>query len=58
MIRDRVYGYGVFLVMLGGSGMAEHITSGRGSFIIPAIIFSIGMSCVLDWWIRKWRKDG
>lgn len=42
-----LYGKGVLLTLIGGAGMAEHITSGRGSFMLCAIFFSIGFSCVL-----------
>lgn len=45
--RDKVYAYGVVFTLFGGAGMAEHITSGRGSFLVSAIIFSIGFACVL-----------
>lgn len=45
--RDRVYGIGVILTIFGAAGMAEHITSGRGSFMISAVVFSIGFGCVL-----------
>lgn len=45
--RDRVYGIGVILTVLGAAGIAEHITSSRGSFIISALVFSIGFGCVL-----------
>lgn len=51
-MRDRIHSWGVVLTLFGGAGMSENITSGRGSFMFSAIVFSIGYSCVLSWWIR------
>ena len=42
-----IYGKGMLLTLFGGAGMAENITSGRGSFIISAIMFSIGFTMIL-----------
>ena len=42
-----LYGKGLILTLFGGAGIAENITSGRGSFIISAIIFSIGFAFIL-----------
>lgn len=48
-----LYSKGAILTLLGGAGIAEHITSGRGSFILCAIIFSIGFSCILVSYIHE-----
>ena len=47
MKLDKTYCYGVLLTVLGGEGLAENVTSGRGSFIICSILFSIGLGMVL-----------
>jgi len=44
-----LWGFGMFL--FGGAGLAEHITSGRGSFPICAVIFGLGF--VLICWSYK-----
>ena len=48
MKRSRLYGWGLILVLFSGAGMAENITSGRGNFMLCAVIFSIGFSCVIN----------
>lgn len=45
--RDKVHGWGAIATLLGLAGIAENITSGRGSFIISAIIFSVGLGMCL-----------
>jgi len=42
-----LYGKGLILLVFGGAGLAENITSGRGSFIISAILFSIGLAMIM-----------
>ena len=42
-----IYGKGMILTLFGGAGMAENITSGRGYFIISAIMFSIGFAMIM-----------
>lgn len=49
---SKLYGIGAILTMFGGAGIAENITSGRGSFMISAVIFSIGFGLIVgsyDW---------
>lgn len=41
-MRDKLYVWGLFLLLFGGAGLSEHITSGRGSFPISAVLFGIG----------------
>ncbi len=47
MQKGRSYGIGVLLVVLGGAGISENITSGRGSFMVCAVVFSVGLGMVL-----------
>ena len=54
MSRNKQYGVGVLMVLFGGAGISENITSGRGSFILSAIIFAIGFALVLDSYV--WKK--
>lgn len=44
---NKLYGVGLIFLTFGGAGLAEHITSSRGSFIISTIVFSIGLACVI-----------
>lgn len=46
-MKGSMYCKGLILTIFGGAGLAESITSGRGSFIICAIIFSIGFGTIL-----------
>ena len=43
----RTYVKGLILTLFGGAGMAEHITSGRGSYPISAVVFGIGFILIL-----------
>ena len=45
---DKVYGVGCLFTVLGGAGIAENITSGRGSFLFCAIVLSIGIALILE----------
>lgn len=47
MRKDREYTWGLILTLFGGSGLAEHITSGRGSFPICAVVFGLGFVLIL-----------
>ena len=46
-MKGKLYGRGVLLVLFGGAGLAEHITSGRGSFPFTAVLFGLGFVLVL-----------
>lgn len=46
MKRSSLYGWGLVLVLFGGAGLAEHITSNRGSYPISAVVFGIGFILV------------
>ena len=50
--NNKYFGLGVVLLMFGGAGMAEKITSGRGIFIISAIVFSFGLGLII-WSYKK-----
>ena len=48
-----LYSKGLVLLTFGGAGMAENITSGRGSYLISAIVFGIGFILIL----ASYEKD-
>ena len=52
MSKDSSYGWGLFLTIFGGAGLAENVTSGRGSFIICCVTFSIGFGLILWSYMR------
>lgn len=54
MSKNKQYGVGLIMVIFGGAGYSEYITSGRGSFIISTIIFAIGFALILDSYV--WKK--
>lgn len=54
MSKNKQYGVGLVLLIFGGSGLAEHVTSGRGSFMFSVIIFAIGFALILDSYV--WKK--
>ena len=43
----KMYLRGLLMLLFGGAGMAEHITSGRGSYPISAVIFGIGFILIV-----------
>lgn len=45
---NKRYGLGCLLLVFGGAGLAEHITSGRGIFIVSAIVFSVGLGLIIS----------
>lgn len=46
-MKGKMYGIGVVMVVFGAAGMAEHITSNRGSFPICAVVLGIGLILML-----------
>lgn len=52
-VRNKCYLWGLTLLLFGGAGMAEHITSNRGSYPISAVVFGIGF--ILICW--SYRHD-
>lgn len=39
---NKRYLWGLLCVVFGGAGLAEHITSGRGSFPVCAVVLGLG----------------
>lgn len=46
MHKGSLYFKGLIALVLGGAGLAEHITSGRGSFMISATVFAVGFALI------------
>ena len=46
-MRGSMYLKGLILLIFGGAGLAEHITSNRGSFPVCAVLFGIGFVLIL-----------
>ena len=46
-MRGSMYVKGLTLLTFGGAGLAEHITSNRGSFPISAVVFGLGFILIL-----------
>jgi hypothetical protein len=46
------WGLGLLFLIFGGAGIAEFITSGHGSFIVSATVFSIGFGFILGSYIK------
>ena len=40
---NKTYLWGLALFVFGGAGLAEHITSGRGSFPVCAVVYGLGI---------------
>jgi hypothetical protein len=51
-MRDKLYGKGLICVVIGGAALAEHITSGRGSFPISAVVFGIGFVLICASYVK------
>lgn len=49
---NKRYGVGFVLLVFGGSGMAECVTSGRGLFIPCAILFAVGFGLILSSYMK------
>ena len=57
-MRDSLYVKGLLILLFGGAGLAEHITSGRGSFPISAILFGIGFILICASYGKKNNHRG
>lgn len=44
---NKVHGAGFIFFLFGSAGIAENITSGRGSFIFCAVVMSVGIAMML-----------
>ena len=42
----KIYCKGLIALIIGGAGLAENITSGRGSFLISTIVFAVGFGLI------------
>ena len=49
---NRLYGWGLLLTVFGGAGLAEVITSSRGSFMVSVVLFAVGFAMVICSYIR------
>ena len=49
---NKLYAKGLILFVFGGAGLAEHITSGAGSFPISAAVFGLGFVLICWSYIR------
>lgn len=45
--ENKLYAWGLVLLVFGGAGLAEVITSNRGSFMISTIVFAFGFAMIL-----------
>ena len=52
-MRDSLYGKGLLFTLFGGAGLCEHITSGRGSYPICAVVLGIGLILI----VFSYEKD-
>ena len=52
-MKGKLYGIGVLMVVFGGAGLAEHITSGRGSFPFTAVMFGLGFILVCMSYVKE-----
>ena len=50
--ENRLYGWGLLLTVFGGAGLAEVITSSRGSFMVSTIIFAVGFAMICVSYIK------
>lgn len=48
----KMHLWGLTLLLFGGAGLAEHITSNRGSFPISAVVFGLGFILICWSYIR------
>lgn len=44
--KDKLYGWGLVIFVFGSAGLAEAI-EGHGSFMVSAVVFSIGLGMIL-----------
>lgn len=51
-MRD-LYGKGLVLLLFGGAGLAEHITSNRGSFPLSAVVFGLGFILICMSYVKN-----
>ena len=54
-MRDKLYGWGVVMVVLGGASLADHITNGVDAFPFSAVVFGLGFIFVCMSYGKKRR---
>ena len=54
-MRDKLYCWGLVMVVLGGASLADHITYGVDAFPISAVIFGLGFIFVCMSYGKKRR---
>ena len=52
MKGEKLYGWGLLFTVFGGAGLAEVITSSRGSFMVSAVIFAVGFAMILCSYVK------
>lgn len=45
-MRDKLYAWGLIMVVLGGGSLADHITYGVDAFPVSAVVFGLGFVLV------------
>ena len=50
--ENKLYGWGLLLTVFGAAGLAEVITSSRGSFMVSAVIFAVGFAMICVSYIK------
>lgn len=50
--ENKLYAWGLVLLVFGGAGLAEVITSNRGSFMISTIVFAFGLAMIMWSYVR------
>ena len=54
-MRDRLYGWGLVMIVLGGASLSDHITYGVDAFPISAVILGLGFIFVCMSYGKKRR---
>ena len=52
-MKGLLYIKWLLLFLFGGAGLAEHITSGRGSFPISAVVFGLGFILIVMSYVKE-----
>ena len=55
-MRDRLYGWGLFMMVFGGASLADHITFQVDAFPVSAVIFGLGFIFVCMSYGKKNRR--
>lgn len=54
-MRDRLYGWGLLMMVVGGASLADHVCFGVDAFPISAVIFGLGFIFVCMSYGKKRR---